>query len=166
MVVFSRRRLVSRDASVIREVCELVVSGGGRQLPGLAQCRFHIWSRNHGNLYVLILKTDQTSAWRKVTERPTSVTRRDSITTGFLFKRNKKETEQQARAFRVMSVGLDYWCPRTRETMESLERQLICPICLEIFTKPVVILPCQHNLCRKCANDIFQVPPIRKIKLS
>ncbi|KAJ6651791.1 hypothetical protein lerEdw1_016483, partial [Lerista edwardsae] len=43
-------------------------------------------------------------------------------------------------------------CP----TMETLERQLICPICLEMFTKPVVILPCQHNLCRKCANDIFQ----------
>uniref|UniRef100_A0AAZ1XU41 Tripartite motif-containing protein 54 n=1 Tax=Oreochromis aureus TaxID=47969 RepID=A0AAZ1XU41_OREAU len=32
--------------------------------------------------------------------------------------------------------------------MESLEKQLICPICLEMFTKPVVILPCQHNLCR------------------
>uniref|UniRef100_A0A4W4FA02 Tripartite motif-containing protein 54 n=1 Tax=Electrophorus electricus TaxID=8005 RepID=A0A4W4FA02_ELEEL len=41
--------------------------------------------------------------------------------------------------------------------MDYLEKQLICPICLEIFTKPVVILPCQHNLCRKCANDIFQV---------
>ncbi|XP_073686946.1 tripartite motif-containing protein 55b isoform X2 [Garra rufa] len=40
--------------------------------------------------------------------------------------------------------------------MDGLEKQLICPICLEIFTKPVVILPCQHNLCRKCANDIFQ----------
>ncbi|KAL6103678.1 trim55 [Pungitius sinensis] len=40
--------------------------------------------------------------------------------------------------------------------MESLEKQLICPICLEIFSKPVVILPCQHNLCRKCANDVFQ----------
>ncbi|XP_067406624.1 tripartite motif-containing protein 54 [Emydura macquarii macquarii] len=39
---------------------------------------------------------------------------------------------------------------------DSLEKQLICPICLEMFTKPVVILPCQHNLCRKCANDIFQ----------
>uniref|UniRef100_A0A3Q2U1D3 RING-type E3 ubiquitin transferase n=1 Tax=Fundulus heteroclitus TaxID=8078 RepID=A0A3Q2U1D3_FUNHE len=39
----------------------------------------------------------------------------------------------------------------------SLEKQLICPICLEMFTKPVVILPCQHNLCRKCANDVFQV---------
>lgn len=41
--------------------------------------------------------------------------------------------------------------------LENLEKQLICPICLEMFTKPVVILPCQHNLCRKCANDIFQV---------
>ncbi|CAJ1077915.1 tripartite motif-containing protein 54 [Xyrichtys novacula] len=41
-------------------------------------------------------------------------------------------------------------------TMENLEKQLICPVCLELFSKPVVILPCQHNLCRKCANDIFQ----------
>ncbi|XP_029903747.1 tripartite motif-containing protein 54 [Myripristis murdjan] len=40
--------------------------------------------------------------------------------------------------------------------MEKLEKQLICPVCLEMFSKPVVILPCQHNLCRKCANDIFQ----------
>lgn len=40
--------------------------------------------------------------------------------------------------------------------MENLEKQLICPVCLEMFSKPVVILPCQHNLCRKCANDIFQ----------
>ncbi|KAM9156303.1 tripartite motif-containing protein 54 isoform 1-T1 [Pangshura tecta] len=41
-------------------------------------------------------------------------------------------------------------------SMDSLEKQLICPICLEMFSKPVVILPCQHNLCRKCASDIFQ----------
>uniref|UniRef100_A0A4W5MII4 Tripartite motif containing 55b n=1 Tax=Hucho hucho TaxID=62062 RepID=A0A4W5MII4_9TELE len=40
--------------------------------------------------------------------------------------------------------------------MDNLEKQLICPICLETFTKPVVILQCQHNLCRKCVNDIFQ----------
>uniref|UniRef100_UPI00398EC6B7 tripartite motif-containing protein 55a isoform X3 n=1 Tax=Pristiophorus japonicus TaxID=55135 RepID=UPI00398EC6B7 len=43
-----------------------------------------------------------------------------------------------------------------RQTMDNLEKQLICPICLEMFSKPVVILPCQHNLCRKCANDMFQ----------
>ncbi|XP_040851297.1 tripartite motif-containing protein 54-like [Ochotona curzoniae] len=41
-------------------------------------------------------------------------------------------------------------------SMDSLEKQLLCPICLEMFSKPVVILPCQHNLCRKCANDVFQ----------
>ncbi|XP_061694868.1 tripartite motif-containing protein 54-like isoform X2 [Syngnathoides biaculeatus] len=40
--------------------------------------------------------------------------------------------------------------------MEGLEKQLMCPICLDMFSKPVVILPCQHNLCRKCANDVFQ----------
>ncbi|XP_024866027.1 tripartite motif-containing protein 54 isoform X2 [Kryptolebias marmoratus] len=43
-----------------------------------------------------------------------------------------------------------------RATMENLEKQLICPVCLEMFSKPVVILPCQHNLCRRCAGDVFQ----------
>lgn len=47
--------------------------------------------------------------------------------------------------------------------METLEKQLICPICLEMFEKPVVILPCQHNLCRKCANDVFQVSDFNDI---
>ena len=50
------------------------------------------------------------------------------------------------------------------DTMDNLEKQLICPICLEMFTKPVVILPCQHNLCRKCANDVFQVSK-RRLKI-
>ncbi|XP_077126717.1 tripartite motif-containing protein 55 isoform X3 [Ranitomeya variabilis] len=45
---------------------------------------------------------------------------------------------------------------KEQQTMDNLEKQLICPICLEMFSKPVVILPCQHNLCRKCASDIFQ----------
>ncbi|XP_076848754.1 E3 ubiquitin-protein ligase TRIM63a [Brachyhypopomus gauderio] len=39
--------------------------------------------------------------------------------------------------------------------LDSLEKQLSCPICLDMFTKPVVILPCQHNLCRGCANDLY-----------
>ncbi|XP_026188866.1 tripartite motif containing 101 isoform X2 [Mastacembelus armatus] len=40
--------------------------------------------------------------------------------------------------------------------LAMLEKQLTCPICLELFNKPVVILPCQHNLCRKCANELYQ----------
>ncbi|XP_012987575.1 tripartite motif-containing protein 55a isoform X3 [Esox lucius] len=56
-----------------------------------------------------------------------------------------------------MSISLGYSHSRNQDsTMDGLEKQLICPICLEMFTKPVVILPCQHNLCRKCAQDIFQ----------
>lgn len=55
--------------------------------------------------------------------------------------------------------GMDYKSNLIQDgsPLENLEKQLICPICLEMFTKPVVILPCQHNLCRKCASDIFQV---------
>lgn len=45
---------------------------------------------------------------------------------------------------------------RPLTTMDGLERQLSCPICLDMFTKPVVILPCQHNLCRGCANDLYE----------
>ncbi|XP_072323753.1 tripartite motif-containing protein 55a isoform X2 [Scyliorhinus torazame] len=56
-----------------------------------------------------------------------------------------------------MTTSMDYnLLTNDRQTMDNLEKQLICPICLEMFSKPVVILPCQHNLCRKCANDMFQ----------
>lgn len=63
----------------------------------------------------------------------------------------------------AMSLPVDLSCLQggggaDRETaLATLEKQLICPICLELFNKPVVILPCQHNLCRKCANELYQV---------
>uniref|UniRef100_A0A3B4E145 Tripartite motif-containing protein 54 n=1 Tax=Pygocentrus nattereri TaxID=42514 RepID=A0A3B4E145_PYGNA len=62
-----------------------------------------------------------------------------------------------------MSLPLDLSSFHRDTSLDTLEKQLICPICLEVFTKPVVILPCQHNLCRKCASDkrfqpsLFQV---------
>ncbi|XP_028850749.1 tripartite motif containing 101 isoform X2 [Denticeps clupeoides] len=58
-----------------------------------------------------------------------------------------------------MSLPLDLYSFQKDQGLNTLEKQLICPICLEIFTKPVVILPCQHNLCRKCANELYQVGP-------
>nr|XP_055044235.1 tripartite motif containing 101 isoform X1 [Misgurnus anguillicaudatus] len=54
-----------------------------------------------------------------------------------------------------MSIPQDI-CSSDKDSLETLEKQLICPICLEVFTKPVVILPCLHNLCRKCANELYQ----------
>ncbi|XP_057685381.1 tripartite motif-containing protein 54-like [Corythoichthys intestinalis] len=38
----------------------------------------------------------------------------------------------------------------------TLEKQLMCPICTELLQKPIVILPCQHNLCRRCADALYQ----------
>ncbi|XP_053337831.1 tripartite motif containing 101 isoform X1 [Clarias gariepinus] len=55
-----------------------------------------------------------------------------------------------------MSLSLDLSSVHKDESLGTLEKQLICPICLEVFSKPVVILPCQHNLCRKCANELYQ----------
>uniref|UniRef100_A0A673ARM6 Tripartite motif containing 101 n=1 Tax=Sphaeramia orbicularis TaxID=375764 RepID=A0A673ARM6_9TELE len=55
-------------------------------------------------------------------------------------------------------LGLSvFWFQTDPGGAPSLEKQLICPICVELFTKPVVILPCQHNLCRSCANLLYQV---------
>uniref|UniRef100_A0A8C2KQT2 RING-type E3 ubiquitin transferase n=1 Tax=Cyprinus carpio TaxID=7962 RepID=A0A8C2KQT2_CYPCA len=55
-----------------------------------------------------------------------------------------------------MSLPLDIRSYHKDPSLGTLEKQLICPICVEVFTKPVVILPCLHNLCRKCANELYQ----------
>ncbi|XP_056588228.1 tripartite motif containing 101 [Triplophysa dalaica] len=60
-----------------------------------------------------------------------------------------------------MSLPLDM-CSDRRDSLGTLKKQLICPICLEVFTKPVVMLPCLHNLCRKCANELYQ-PSLLKV---
>ena len=36
-----------------------------------------------------------------------------------------------------------------------MEVELTCPVCLELFRKPVV-LPCSHNLCTPCARKILE----------
>ncbi|XP_030842440.1 E3 ubiquitin-protein ligase Trim36 isoform X2 [Strongylocentrotus purpuratus] len=35
--------------------------------------------------------------------------------------------------------------------MEHLERELICPLCSDYFTTPL-LLPCNHNVCHRCAK--------------
>ncbi|XP_078585756.1 E3 ubiquitin-protein ligase Midline-1-like [Branchiostoma floridae x Branchiostoma japonicum] len=37
--------------------------------------------------------------------------------------------------------------------MEALESELTCPVCLDLFEDPLQ-LPCQHNLCRRCFDNI------------
>lgn len=38
--------------------------------------------------------------------------------------------------------------------METLESELTCPICLELFEDPL-LLPCAHSLCFSCAHRIL-----------
>ncbi|KAK6480755.1 tripartite motif-containing protein 54-like [Huso huso] len=37
--------------------------------------------------------------------------------------------------------------------MEGLCKELSCPVCLELFTPPVLELPCSHNYCRQCIHE-------------
>ncbi|XP_019646903.1 PREDICTED: E3 ubiquitin-protein ligase Midline-1-like [Branchiostoma belcheri] len=41
--------------------------------------------------------------------------------------------------------------------MEGLGDELTCPVCLELYTCPL-LLPCQHNLCRRCAEAFLEAP--------
>ncbi|XP_018614020.1 E3 ubiquitin-protein ligase TRIM36 isoform X1 [Scleropages formosus] len=38
--------------------------------------------------------------------------------------------------------------------IRNIERELICPICKELFTHPL-ILPCQHSVCHKCVKELL-----------
>ncbi|XP_009330857.1 PREDICTED: tripartite motif-containing protein 54-like [Pygoscelis adeliae] len=40
--------------------------------------------------------------------------------------------------------------------METLRQTLSCPVCLELFTPPVLVLSCAHNFCKQCLEKILQ----------
>lgn len=41
-----------------------------------------------------------------------------------------------------------------QSNMKSLECELHCPVCKDIFKQPVV-LPCQHSVCLMCASEVL-----------
>ncbi|XP_076799535.1 E3 ubiquitin-protein ligase Midline-1-like [Clavelina lepadiformis] len=43
--------------------------------------------------------------------------------------------------------------PKRTQSMDSLENELTCPICLDLFHEPV-LLPCAHNLCASCVEQL------------
>lgn len=64
----------------------------------------------------------------------------------------------------------------TTTTMEAWRQMLACPVCLELFTPPILILPCAHNFCKQClekimlhqnchhVNGLFHCPLCRKVR--
>uniref|UniRef100_A0A3P9PZC9 Tripartite motif containing 36 n=1 Tax=Poecilia reticulata TaxID=8081 RepID=A0A3P9PZC9_POERE len=45
---------------------------------------------------------------------------------------------------------------RCQVPIKNIERELICPICKELFTHPL-ILPCQHSVCHKCVKELLML---------
>ncbi|XP_074054462.1 tripartite motif-containing protein 54-like isoform X1 [Macrotis lagotis] len=39
--------------------------------------------------------------------------------------------------------------------MEALGKVLSCPVCLDLFTPPVLVLSCSHNFCKQCLEQIL-----------
>uniref|UniRef100_A0A8C3D3T7 RING-type domain-containing protein n=1 Tax=Cairina moschata TaxID=8855 RepID=A0A8C3D3T7_CAIMO len=39
--------------------------------------------------------------------------------------------------------------------LSSLREALLCPVCLELFTPPVLVLSCAHNFCKQCLEKIL-----------
>lgn len=49
------------------------------------------------------------------------------------------------------------WCLSVLQVpIKNIERELICPICKELFTHPL-ILPCQHSVCHKCVKELLML---------
>ncbi|XP_060706816.1 zinc-binding protein A33-like [Hemiscyllium ocellatum] len=43
----------------------------------------------------------------------------------------------------------------SRQQLQSLTEEVICPICLDFFTDPVT-LDCEHNFCRSCISQSWE----------
>ena len=73
--------------------------------------------------------------------------------------------------------GLAIWERQTAvDAMEALSAVLSCPVCMELFTPPVLLLSCSHNFCKQClelilvcqncthVNGQFCCPVCRKVR--
>ncbi|XP_053224399.1 tripartite motif-containing protein 46 isoform X1 [Podarcis raffonei] len=43
---------------------------------------------------------------------------------------------------------------RISTSMKNMERELLCPVCKEMYKQPLV-LPCMHNVCHICATEVL-----------
>ncbi|XP_061419717.1 E3 ubiquitin-protein ligase Midline-1 isoform X1 [Lethenteron reissneri] len=65
---------------------------------------------------------------------------------------NNNDDDNKSHCLPAAARPAQRW--RRCRTMETLESELTCPICLELFEDPL-LLPCAHSLCFACARRIF-----------
>ncbi|XP_002126068.2 E3 ubiquitin-protein ligase Midline-1 [Ciona intestinalis] len=73
---------------------------------------------------------------RDVTQRPSS----ENAEVAFYNERNQEHQECESQL------------TERAQSMDSLENELTCPICLDLFHEPI-LLPCAHNLCSGCVEQ-------------
>jgi Zinc finger, C3HC4 type (RING finger). len=42
------------------------------------------------------------------------------------------------------------------DTFEKVKNLLTCPICLDIFTEPVLVKKCLHRFCKTCIERVIR----------
>ncbi|KAK1156202.1 E3 ubiquitin-protein ligase TRIM39-like [Acipenser oxyrinchus oxyrinchus] len=66
----------------------------------------------------------------------------------------RRVTEQQSLLKHTQLQADSVWAERD-EFLKLFQEELTCPICLQVFSDPVV-LPCGHNFCASCIGEVIE----------
>ncbi|XP_048249635.1 E3 ubiquitin-protein ligase rnf8-like isoform X1 [Haliotis rufescens] len=66
---------------------------------------------------------------------------------------NQEQPRRELATISNESATVSAPIPRPSSPEDEMKEQLSCPVCLDLFTDPV-ILPCCHSLCSECAETI------------
>ncbi|XP_059827038.1 nuclear factor 7, brain-like [Hypanus sabinus] len=66
-----------------------------------------------------------------------------------------RRVQQLPESERILNPEVPGVNMASKEQVESLTEEVICPICLDFFTDPV-ILECGHNFCRSCITRCWE----------
>ncbi|XP_022519944.2 E3 ubiquitin-protein ligase TRIM21 [Astyanax mexicanus] len=67
---------------------------------------------------------------------------------------NKEVLSESESESALRSVLLESGAPGSGAVMASLEEEVQCTVCCDIFTEPV-LLSCSHSFCRKCLQQVW-----------
>mmetsp|Transcript_11204 Transcript_11204/g.26102 ORF Transcript_11204/g.26102 Transcript_11204/m.26102 type:complete len:390 (+) Transcript_11204:315-1484(+) len=66
------------------------------------------------------------------------------------------EIDPRQDAVREREKAMRNTVDKVKAAADAMEASLTCMHCMEVFRKPVTLLPCGHNLCRSCFDESAQ----------
>ncbi|XP_048249641.1 uncharacterized protein LOC124131661 isoform X2 [Haliotis rufescens] len=67
---------------------------------------------------------------------------------------NQEQPRRELATTSTESATVSAHIPRPSSQEDEMKEQLSCPVCLDLFTDPVILQPCCHTLCSECAETI------------